>query len=115
MALPETARAAASRWLALGLEGRGGAKVEDFVGNQPRAQLAAALVHEPELLVLDEPFAGLDLLAVHTLAEILRGEGQPAAARSSSPATSSSWWRTFARRSRSSTTDASSPPVTWTR
>ena len=79
---PKTARAAASRWLTrLGLEGRGGAKVEELShGNQQRAQLAAALVHEPELLVLDEPFAGLDPLAVHTLAEILRGEAARGAA-----------------------------------
>ena len=62
-------------------EGRGGAKVEELShGNQQRAQLAAALVHEPELLVLDEPFAGLDPLAVHTLAEILRGEATRGAA-----------------------------------
>ena len=49
-------------------------------GNQQRAQLAAALVHEPELLVLDEPFAGLDPLAVRTLAEVLRGEAARGAA-----------------------------------
>jgi ABC-2 type transport system ATP-binding protein len=49
-------------------------------GNQQRAQLAAALVHEPELLVLDEPFAGLDPLAVRTLAEILRSEAARGAA-----------------------------------
>ena len=54
---------------------RAGAKVEELShGNQQRAQLAAALLHEPELLVLDEPFAGLDPVAVQTLAEVLRGE-----------------------------------------
>jgi ABC-2 type transport system ATP-binding protein len=49
-------------------------------GNQQRAQLAAALVHEPELLVLDEPFAGLDPVAVRTLAEVLRAEAARGAA-----------------------------------
>jgi ABC-2 type transport system ATP-binding protein len=76
------ARTAAARWLErLGLAGRVDAKLEELShGNQQRAQLAAALVHEPELLVLDEPFAGLDPLAVHTLADVLRGEAARGAA-----------------------------------
>ncbi len=78
----DRARAAASRWLErLGLGDRAAAKVEELShGNQQRAQLAAALVHEPELLVLDEPFAGLDPVAVRMLAEVLRGEAARGAA-----------------------------------
>ena len=40
-------------------------------GNQQRAQLIAALVNEPELLVLDEPFSGLDPIAMGVMAELL--------------------------------------------
>ncbi|MFG1718869.1 ABC transporter ATP-binding protein [Micromonospora chalcea] len=42
------------------------------LGNQQRAQIAAALVHDPGVLILDEPFSGLDPLAVDMVVAVLR-------------------------------------------
>ncbi|MEV0882054.1 ATP-binding cassette domain-containing protein [Micromonospora echinofusca] len=57
----------------VGLAERGADLLETLsLGNQQRAQIAAALVHDPEVLVLDEPFSGLDPLAVDTVVAVLR-------------------------------------------
>ena len=72
------AGAAADMWLGrFGLADRYADTVESLShGNQQRVQLAAALVHDPDLLVLDEPFAGLDPIAVETMSDVLTEQAE---------------------------------------
>jgi len=61
------------RWLErLGLAGRAADRLDALShGNQQRVQLIAALVNDPGLLVLDEPFSGLDPIAMDAMGGLL--------------------------------------------
>ncbi|WP_433553813.1 ABC transporter ATP-binding protein [Micromonospora zamorensis] len=73
MDAPAARRATDTLLERVGLGERGDDLLETLsLGNQQRAQIAAALVHDPEVLVLDEPFSGLDPLAVDTVVTVLR-------------------------------------------
>lgn len=67
------AREETAQWLErLGLADRAHDKIESLShGNQQRVQLACALVHSPDLLVLDEPLAGLDPTATEAIGAVL--------------------------------------------
>ena len=66
------------RWISrLGLEEKQAAKLQTLShGNQQRAQLAVSLVHNPVLTILDEPFSGLDPIAVDSMCELLVDQAQ---------------------------------------
>jgi ABC-2 type transport system ATP-binding protein len=70
---PADAARATTSWLdRLGIGDRINDKVEVLShGNQQRIQLIAALLHEPDLLVLDEPLAGLDPAAIDAIGGVL--------------------------------------------
>ena len=71
---PPDARAAATQWLErLEL----GARLKDKVGalskgNQQKVQFAAAVLHKPRFVILDEPFSGLDPLNQEVFLAVVR-------------------------------------------
>ena len=72
---PDASRRAAETIEVLGVTERADDRVENLsLGNQQRVQLAAALVHRPDVLILDEPFSGLDPVGVDALTGVLRAE-----------------------------------------
>lgn len=67
------ARRSALEWLdRVGLADRAGGKVRDLSrGMQQKLQVAASLVHNPELLILDEPFQGLDPVNLQLIRDMI--------------------------------------------
>jgi ABC-2 type transport system ATP-binding protein len=79
---PAAAAAAVERWTErLGLGEQARRSVEELsLGNQQRVQLSAALVHDPLVLILDEPFSGLDPIGTEVMSEVLRERASEGAA-----------------------------------
>jgi ABC-2 type transport system ATP-binding protein len=71
---PQTARQETERWLQrLELSDRRNSTVDSLShGNQQKVQLGVSLVGDPDLLVLDEPFSGLDPIAVEVLSSVIQ-------------------------------------------
>lgn len=72
------AMTAAATWLErLGIADRAKSKLEALShGNQQRVQLAGALLHGPEMLVLDEPLAGLDPTGIDAIGRVLKDQAR---------------------------------------
>jgi ABC-2 type transport system ATP-binding protein len=75
------ARRRAGRWLErLGLQQWTKNKIQDLSkGMQQKVQFATALIHEPELVILDEPWSGLDPINAEVLREVvdeIRAQGR---------------------------------------
>ena len=78
---PSSVRAEIDRWLQrFELWDKRNAKVEELSkGNQQKVQLIGTLLHDPELIILDEPQSGLDpvnMVLVRNLLRELKEEGR---------------------------------------
>jgi len=71
---PRDARRSAMRWLErLGMEEFAGKRLDTLSkGNQQKIQLACALVTDPDFVILDEPFSGLDPVNARLLRDVVR-------------------------------------------
>lgn len=70
------ARAAIDSWLKrLGMSEYSNKRLDALSkGNQQKIQLVTALAHDPDILILDEPFSGLDPVNAELLKEVVRDE-----------------------------------------
>ena len=73
MAAAEAGIAARAALQEVGMLGHARRKLEELSkGMSQRVQFAATIAHNPELLILDEPFSGLDPVSARDLQEVIR-------------------------------------------